>query len=133
MNKQAEFHAAESAVIEAEAKLKSIGIALEGLEKEIGILTVVEGNLLANLNTLRRKEIIPLADQYRKAKSDLNVAQTRLSFLRVDRETHLRAKEKAEKNVEKMRERLQWAWKKLYEQVNNVVQGNFGRRNDGQE
>lgn len=128
-----QFNVAEDALLKAEIALKSLKIHIENLDREIGILTVVEGNLVANLNVLKKREIIPLAELYKKTRTDLRTARNRRSLVRVDRENHLKTLERAERSLMQARETYQLAFKRLKEPENNVIQVNFGRRDDGQE
>lgn len=128
-----QFNAAEDALLKAEIALKNLKIHIENLDREIGILTVVEGNLVANLNVLKKRDIIPLAELYRKTRNDLRTARNRRSLVRVDRENHLKTQERAERALEQARETYQLAFKALKDPVNNVIQVDFGRREDGQE
>lgn len=130
---QADFNVAEDMLLQAEVALNKFKIAIENIDREIGILTVVEGNLTANLNVLKRRDIIPLASLYAKTRIDLLTARNRRSILRIDRENHLKAQERAEKFLEQARERYQLALKLLKFPDNNVIKVNFGRRDSGQE
>lgn len=130
---QHSFNAAEDALLKAEVALKSLKIHIESLDREIGILTVVEGNLVANLNVLKKRDIIPLAELYRKTRDDLRTARNRRSLVRIDRENHLKTQERAERALAQARETYRLAFKRLNEPENNVIQVEFGRRENGQE
>lgn len=127
------YNEAEDKLLQAEIAFKRLLSIIEGIEREIGILTVVEGNLVANLNVLKHPNIIPMADLYKKTRDDLVTARRRLVTLRNDREYHLRIRDNALKTLEKTREEFQAVMNRYMNPESNVIQVEFGRREDGQE
>lgn len=128
MDKTAELNRASHVLLDAEVKLSSVGIQIENLDRQIALLTSIEAHLEENINILRLKRVIVLVSEFKKAKEDLNTARTRRAFLRVDRENLL----KMQTHYDMMYKKAKWdyerAYNLLYNPPNNVIQGNFGRK-----
>jgi hypothetical protein len=120
-----ELKCVEQDLAAAEIRFNTIKISLDGIEREIDILTTLEIQLEQNLLYLRKKKIIALALEFRKAKEDLNKTKDRLKFLRIGREEHRRAYRDADINVKILRVRYA---KLLRVPEENVVHGKFGRK-----
>lgn len=116
------------AIKDAEARLKVFKTNLDTVEKEIGQLATLETTLEENIKFLRKKSIIALAVEYRKAKDDLNKTKNRLAFIRVDRENINRAVVE----IDQFLVITKTAIAKLLKSGDNVIKGNFGRK-DGQD
>ena len=117
---------AERDLRDAENRLKHIKISMDAIEKEIDFLSTLEHQLIDNIRLLKKKRIVALANEYKKAKHDLSRTQNRLLDLRNDRESHRQSFSRAETIVEKCKsEQAKWSGK-LYQ--NNVIQLEFGAR-----
>lgn len=112
---------------EIEANLIRIRTFLDSIDKEIQTLTVLERTLEENLSVLKRKNVIALAHEYRKAKDDLQRARTRMTFLRIDFDTHQRA---FNGNSQALGALKNTYAKELNNVGKNVIVGKFGRKDD---
>lgn len=127
-----ELNKASHVLLDAEVRLKTVVSQRIQLEKEIALLTAVEANLEENIRVLKQKDAIIVASEYKKATSDLNTARVRRSFLRVDRENVLKIEGHAGFVYEKARADYEHIFSMIHNPPNNVIQGNFGKK-DGQE
>jgi chromosome segregation ATPase len=129
VNLQLELEKADRIVRDTEIKLRTIKTALDGIEGEIQQLTTLENELEENLKFLKKKNIIALAQEYRKAKEDLTKTKNRLAMLRIDSSNVGRALGDCQAYLQKAKE----AYAKLLKGNDNVIRGNFGRKSDGQK
>jgi chromosome segregation ATPase len=129
VNIQLELEKADRIVKDTEIKLRTIKVALDGIDAEIQQLNTLEAELEENLQFLKKKNIIALAQEYKKAKEDLTKTKNRLAMLRIDAANVGRAFGDCEAYLKKAKE----AYAKLLKGSDNVVRGNFGRRSDGQK
>lgn len=130
MDRFTELANADLALRNAESQLGTLRSITEIIQKEINSLTMLESQLEDNLICLRQRKIVAVANEFKKAREDLVKTRNRLAFLRIDRENQRKAIEKAEDIVVKARQTYNDLLKKP---ENNVVQGNFGRKDDGQD
>lgn len=114
-------------MIEIKHRLVQIRIFIEAIDREINSLIVLEGALEENLAILKKKHIIALAQEYRKAKDDLNKTRNRMAYLRIDKETHQRAFDGNDATLMNLKNTYV---KELSNVGKNVIQGKFGRKND---
>jgi chromosome segregation ATPase len=125
VNKQQELDKLSHAIKDAESRLKVFKGNLETIEKELNHLAAIEKQLEENIEFLRKKHIIALALEYRKAKDELSKTKNRLAMIRIDRENIRRATDDVEGFLNKNKESLA----ELLKESNNVIQGSFGRKN----
>lgn len=105
---------------------------MQQLEKEIATLTSVEAHLEENIRVLKRRRVIVVAREFRKAQADLNTARNRRAFLRMDRENVLKIEKIAQEMYNKASADYKMAFDRLHNPSNNVIQVQFGRK-DGQQ
>ncbi|NJO48291.1 MAG: hypothetical protein HC840_01085 [Leptolyngbyaceae cyanobacterium RM2_2_4] len=129
---QDDLNKASHVLLDAEVRLNTIRIQRQRLEKEIALLTMVEANLEENIRILKRKRVIVMVNDFRKARSDLGTCRTRRAFLRVDSENCLKVERHAEAVYEKVRAEYEKAFDRLHNPPNNVIYFDFGRK-DGQQ
>lgn len=125
VSKQEQLVKADRAIKDAEIRLRTIKASLYAVEREIDVLSTVESQLEENLNYLKRKNIIALAVEYKKAKADLKAARTRLSLIRGDKEKLRKEFVEGESILENC--------KKAYDLIvkgpeNNVILGKFRKK-----
>ncbi len=77
---------ADRAIKEAETRLKTIQNNIDTLDLEIKKVTVLEGVLEDNIRVLKTKQIIAIAQEFRKAKDELKRAKVRITNLQSDKE-----------------------------------------------
>lgn len=123
MTKQQELDRLAHAIKDAEARLKVFKQNLDTVEKELAHLANVESQLQENIKFLRKKHIIALALEYRKAKDDLDKTKNRLAMIRIDRENIGRA----HKEIEDFLTKHKANYAELLKESNNVIKGTFGR------
>lgn len=129
---QDDLNKSSHVLLDAEVRLNTVRVQRQQLEKEIALLTMVEANLEENIRVLKRKRVIVMVNDFKKARSDLSTCRTRRAFLRVDRENCLKVERHAEAIYEKARAEYEQAFDRLHNPPNNVIYGNFGRK-DGQQ
>lgn len=126
MSKQQELDKLATSIKDAEARLNVFKSNLDAIDKELNHLTTVETQLQENIKFLRKKHIIALALEYKKAKEELHKTRNRLAMIRIDRGNIGRAY----KDVEDFLVKTKAQYAKLLKDSDNVViQGSFGRQN----
>lgn len=123
---------ASHALLEADIRLRTINAQIHQIDKEIAILIAVEANLEENVRVMKRKRIIVMVNEFRKAKTDLNTARVRQAFLRMDRENVLKVEKHAHTIYNKAKEGYDNAYQRLHAPPNNIIYVDFGRK-DGQQ
>lgn len=128
MNKQQELARASDSLDQAKNDLMGISIRLSAIEREIDVYILKERELLENINILKRKKIVALAQEFKRAKEALLALRQKLIFAYNDRSRH----EKAIRTTQSLLNKAQLNYDivvKRYE--NNLLHGTF-RRKDGQ-
>jgi chromosome segregation ATPase len=128
MGKKDELEKALSTIKDSEGRLLQVQKLLSELDQEISHLTNMVEMLCANIKTLKRNRIIAMAKEFKKAKGDLETAETRLKLLKTDQAKA----EKALKHTKLFIERSKDNYDRLMRSFdNNVVRGNFRSGNNG--
>lgn len=117
---------ADRAIKDLSIKLSTVKMNLDAIQREIDTVSSVETALEDNVRFLKKNKIVAMAEEYRKAKSELVKTRIRMTCLQNDRERY----RKAYREVELLLEDAQ----KKYGEIqsigdNNVVRGKFGRKN----
>lgn len=86
MGKPEELAKVERAIKEAEARFKTISSNLAAIELEIKKVTLVQGVLIENVRMLKSKQIIAIAQEFKKAKEELRRTGVRLTVLQNDKD-----------------------------------------------
>jgi chromosome segregation ATPase len=128
MGKTDELERALSTIKDAENRLLNVRKICGDLDQEISYLINMIDMLCANIKCLKRNRIIAMAKEFKKAKTDLETANTRLSLLRTDQASANKALKHTERFIQKAKENY---GKLLRSFDNNVVRGNFRSRNNG--
>lgn len=117
----------ERTVKETDARLKTLLSNLQALDFEIKKIVVLERTLVENVKILKTKQVIAIAQEFKKAKEELRSVKVRLVALRNDRE-HF---SKAFKDTKEFLKTLEAQHRKIVrEGENNVIKF---RRTDGKE
>ena len=112
---------------ETETRLKTLQSNIEALDAEIKKIVILERTLIENVKILKRKQVIAIAQEFKKAKEELHRSKVRLIALRNDRE-HFN---KVFKDTDDFLKAAQAQYKKaVREGQNNVIRF---RRADGEE
>jgi chromosome segregation ATPase len=116
----------DSMIKDAESRVKTVSANLESLDKEIYLLSSLEKNLKENVNELKKKKVVAVAQEFKKAKEDLKKTQVRMGMLRNDREHYVKVIKDMEaflvhtrREIEKMRRNAE----------DNVLQFKRGNKN----
>lgn len=83
-----------------------------------------------NIVELKRNYVVALAQEFKKAKGDLEKAKTRLAFLEMARDTYEMALKDHLRLLQELKAQYEDDTKKLQ---NNVIQGKFGRKDGRQD
>lgn len=117
-------------LLDAQVNLQVIQAQILKIDKEIAILTMVKANLEENIRVLKRRRAIVMASEFKKSVTDLDTCETRMAFLRVDRENIL----KNEKYADDVYQKAKTEYERLLDLVqnppSNVIYVDF-RRKDG--
>lgn len=128
MGKTAELERASNTIKDAQLRYEQVKQAVWDLDQEIRHLGNVAEMLESNISCLKKKRIIAMANEFKKAKRDLETANTRINLLKKDRDAAIKAMKHTELFIKKAKENLD---KLLRSFDNNVVRGNFRGRNNG--
>lgn len=129
MSKQVEIENLDRVIKNGEIRINTVKINIDSLSREIDTLGLLEEQLLENLKCLKKRNIIAIATEFRKAKEDLEKTRKRSIELRNDRENFKKASDNVAQEMKKAREEIDKI-KKAGE--SNVVHAKFGRKNNGQ-
>jgi predicted nucleic acid-binding Zn-ribbon protein len=123
VNKIEELDKLDRAIKDAEIRLKSIQLAVEQIDKEISVLGPRKLELEQNIEFHKKPKSVPLAQEYKKAKTELSKIKSRLTLITTDRG---KAKDACE-DVKAIIEKFKRDYQKLLEtSENNIVKGTFG-------
>jgi chromosome segregation ATPase len=125
MNKLDELDKLDRAIKDSSIRLKSIQSAIEQIDKEIAILQPRKNELEQNIEFLKKKDTIPIAQEYKKSKAELTKVKTRLTAITGDRCKADDACHQIEEIIEKFKKdhaRL------IISSDDNILEGKFGVR-----
>lgn len=125
MGKQEELEKLDRTVRDGDVRLHTVKLNIDTLTKEIDTLTELEIQLEQNLKCLKKKNIIAIATEFKKAKEDLAKTRIRATALRNDREQFKKAGAEVQAVMKKAKEDLE-KLRKIGD--SNVLRGKFGRK-----
>lgn len=128
MGKQEELEKLDRTLKDGEIRLRTVKVNIDSLTKEIDTLAELEKQLEQNLKCLKKRNIIAIATEFKKAKEDLVKTRVRAIALKNDREQFKKSSDEVEWVMKKAREELE-KLQKLGD--NNVLRGKFGRKDNG--
>jgi chromosome segregation ATPase len=123
VSKADELDKLDKAIKNAEISLKSIKTTIEQLGKEIAILAPRKNELEQNLEFHKKAEIVPIAHEYKKAKSELSKTKNRLAMITSDQKKAMEACKDIEEIIAKFRSDY---IKLIKTSENNILTPNFG-------
>lgn len=124
MSKQIELEKLDRAIKDSQIRLCTVKSNIELLDREVETLSRLEVQLESNLKCLKKKDIIPIASEFKKAKEDLGKTRIRLITVKNEREDFKKAMDHVNQCMDKAREEIEKI-KKIGE--NNVLHGKFGK------
>ena len=128
MGKQAELEKLDRTLKDCELRLRTIKVNIDSLTREIDTFFELEAQLEQNVKCLKKKNIIAIAAEYKKAKEELAKTKAKSIGLRNDREQF----RKASAEIEFVMKKAQVDLEKLHKiGDNNVLRGKFGRKENG--
>ncbi len=126
MGKQDELDKLTKSIMDADISLKTIEAKVILLEKEIISLEPRKLELETNIEFHKKAEIIPIAQEYKRTKTELNKIKARLALIKPDYKKSVQACKDIVKIIEKFK-RDQNALLNIGE--NNVLRPAFGAKN----
>jgi hypothetical protein len=105
----------------AEVRFNTIAIQIDKIDRELAMLLSVEISLEQNIRLLKRRKLVVLAVEYKKAKTDLKTVRSRQLILKNERNTILLLKKSAERVLNKAREKHEIALDLLNNPPPNVI------------
>ena len=103
MSKLDEIDRLDKALKDADIRLKSIQAAIEGIDKEISVLSPRKSELEKNLEFHKKSGTIPLAHEYKKSKAEFIKISARLSLIASDRLKAIDACKQVEEIIDKFK------------------------------
>lgn len=128
MGKQEELEKLDRVLRDGDVRLRTIKMNTDSLTKEIDTLEKLEIELERNIKCLKKKNIVAMATEYKKAKEDLARTRIRAIALKNDRAQFKKASDEVESAVKKAKEDIE---KLKKSGDNNVLRGKFGRKDNG--
>jgi hypothetical protein len=125
MNKLAELDQLCKVISDSEIRLKSVLTNIETIDKEIAVLTPRKNELEQNLEFLKQKDTIPIAQEFKKSKLELSKIKARLCLISSDRAKAAQACKDIEVIIEKFKKDHR---KLIITSDDNVLEGNFGAK-----
>ena len=102
MSKIEELDKLERAIRDSEISLKSIQSKIEEMDKEIAVLSPRKTELEQNLEFHKKANTVPIAHEYKKAKTELSKTKARLILITADRKKAYLASQDVEIIIEKI-------------------------------
>lgn len=125
MNRREQLDQLDRSIKDAEIRLKSIQTTIEGIDKEIAILQPRKNELEQNIEFLKKKDTIPIAQEYKKSKLELIKTKTRLTAIAGDRCKADDACCQIEEIIEKFKRDYA---RLIISSDDNILEGKFGVR-----
>lgn len=91
------------AIADAEIRLKSIQSAVENIDKEIAVLSPRKMELEQSIEFRKQSNAIPIAQEYKKTKSELSKVTARLILISADQKKAIQACKDIEQIIEKFK------------------------------
>lgn len=116
----------DRSIKEAENRIKSVKANLDVIDKEIKNISTLEKTLKENIKCLKAKQIIAVAQEFKKSKEELKRSQNKLVLLGNDRDHLLKAAKDTEDFINLAKKEL--------DKLQNVGDSNvikFGRKDNG--
>lgn len=115
-------------LLDAQVNLQTAQAAVLKIDKDLAILTMVKANLEENIRVLKRRRAIVMASEFKKSSDDLDTCETRMAFLRVDRENALKNENYADGIYQKVRAEYERLLDIVQNPPDNVIYVDFGRK-----
>lgn len=118
----------QKAIKIAEDRLAVVRAALDGVERDIDLVSTSVIQLKRNIHYLKKKNTVALASEYRKVKEELDDAKDKLEVYRLNREDYRTVYSGIEIEIAKLKAEL---LAKINDPGAQVLEGSFRRMNDG--
>lgn len=115
-------------LLDAQVNLQTIQASILKIEKDLAMLTMVKANLEENIRVLKRRRAIVMASEFKKSINDLETCETRMAFLRVDRENVLKNEKQADGIYQKAKAEYDRLLDLVQNPPDNVIYVDFGRK-----
>jgi len=118
----------QKAIKIAEDRLAVVKAALDGVERDIDLVSTSVIQLKRNIHYLKKKNTVALASEYKKVKEELDDAKNKLSTYRLNREDYRTVYSGIEVDIARLKSEL---LAKINDPGAQVLEGSFRRINDG--
>ena len=125
MTKTQQIDQLDRAIRDSDIRLYSVKSNIDNISKEVEGLSIRKNELEQNLDFLKQEDTIPLAQVYKKVKSELAKINSRLNIITSDRAKAQNAATEIEYIIAKLK-RDHAAL--IISSENNILKGNFGGR-----
>lgn len=115
-------------LLDAQVNLQTIQAQILKIDKDLAMLTMVKANLEENIRVLKRRRAIVMASEFKKSTNDLSTCETRMAFLRVDRENILKNEKYADGIYQKAKAEYERLLDLVQNPPDNVIYVDFGRK-----
>jgi len=97
----------DKVIKDAESRIKTIQANIDAIGKELNVLASHEYTLEESVKNLRKRQVIAIAQEFKKIKEELSRTRQRIVMLENDRDHFLKASRDVHNLIEKTREDLQ--------------------------
>lgn len=91
MGKMAELEKLNKMIKDTDSSVQAIKISLDNLVKEVNTLSKLKNQLEQNVRYLKKRSVVAMASEYKKATEDLAKTKNRLTALKNDLKNHDKA------------------------------------------
>lgn len=106
MSKTDDISRLDRSIKDAEIRINTLLSQVESYKKELDILLNKEKLLEENVKCLKKNRIIAIAQEFKKAKSELKITRDRITLLSNDKDHFLKSSEDMKTFIEKTKQEL---------------------------
>lgn len=124
-----ELNKAAQKLLEADIRLRTIKVQLDGLDRDLALMKNAEAQMEENIRWLKRRKIVTVASEYKKVLENLRSLRARSAFSRIDRENCLKMYNQAAAVRDKAKQEHEIALEAHQNPKHNVIQVDFSKKN----
>lgn len=128
MSKQVELERLDRAIKDANIRSGTVRMNIDVLDREIANLDLMELALEENIQVLKQKKIVAIAEEFKKAKEELKRTRLRLITLKNEREDYRKALDHVNQVIVDSTAAIEKIKK---DGDNNVLRATFGKKDNG--
>ena len=107
MGKTSDLDKLNQVIEDAEKRVKTLQNSIDAINKEIGALITFEITLEENIKCLKRKQIVAIAQEFKKTKEELKKTRQKMGELSNDKEHFIKASKDVHGLIKKTKDDLE--------------------------